>query len=383
MKPCGEGRVSVFFSPMLTTIPSDIPTPALVVDELTARRNIQRLASYAKSRGVGVRPHTKTHKSILMAREQMKAGAVGLTVAKVGEGEVMAGVSDDLLLAYPALDAARTGRIAKLAKGRTMRVAVDSAFAADAIASAAREAGVTIGILVDLDVGFHRTGVQSPQLALDLARHVSKTKGLRLDGLFFYPGHITAKAEDQPTVLAPIEAMLEETVAAWKTDGLEAKIVSGGSTPTGYQTHLLKALTEIRPGTYIYYDRNCLQGNWCSIEDVAAVIVCTVVSDAVPGKCVIDAGTKTFTSDRLLGDPGNQMGSGLIVEYPEATIVRCSEEHGEVDLSKCQRRPKLGERVRVIPNHICPCVNLQNQMYLHHGDGTIEMLPIEGRGLLS
>ncbi|MCE9589343.1 MAG: alanine racemase [Planctomycetes bacterium] len=368
---------------MLPNTPPDIPTPALVIDEPTARRNLTRLAQYAKGKGLGVRPHTKTHKSLLMAREQLKAGAVGLTVAKVGEAEVMAKVGEDLLLAYPALDPARTGRIAALARDKTIRVAVDSAFAADALADAARRAGATIGILVDIDVGFHRTGMQTPAQALALAQHVSKTKSLRLDGLFFYPGHIVAKPDEQTAILAPIEAMLEETITLWKKNGLEAKIVSGGSTPTGTQSHHLKALTEIRPGTYIYYDRNCITGNWCAIDDVAAVIVCTVISDAVPGKCVLDAGTKTFTSDRLVGDATNQHGSGLIIEYPQAKIVRCSEEHAEVDLSLCDRRPKLGDRVRVIPNHICPCVNLQDQMYLRHEDGTIETLPIEGRGKLS
>lgn len=368
---------------MQNTIPENIPTPALLIDEATARRNIQRLATYAKGRNIGVRPHTKTHKSLLMAHAQLDAGAIGLTVAKVGEAEIMAEAHHDLLLAYPALDPARTGRLAALALRRIVRVAVDSAFAADALAAAARSAGSTLGILVDLDIGFHRTGLQSPQLALELAQHVSRTAGLRLDGLFFYPGHIVAKPEDQPAVLASIDAVLEETIMLWKKHGLEASIVSGGSTPTGYQSHMLKAVTEIRPGTYIYNDRNCLTGNWCTLDDVAATIVCTVISDAVPGKCVLDAGTKTLTSDRLLGDPTNQQGSGLIVEYPNAKIVRCSEEHGEVDLSQCDRRPKLGERVRVIPNHICPCVNLQDSMYLRHADGSIETLRIEGRGKLS
>lgn len=364
------------------TIPESIPTPALVIDLATVKRNIEKLAAYGKSRGIGIRPHTKTHKSIAMAKLQVKAGAVGLTVAKVGEGDVMAEASDDLLLAYPALDAARTARVATLAKSKTMHVAVDSAYAADALAEAARRMGSTIGILVDIDVGFHRTGLQTPQFALELAQRVSSTKGLRLDGIFCYPGHVLSSVADQSKTLAPVESILQETISLWKKHGLEAKIVSGGSTPTGFQSHHVKAYTEIRPGTYIYYDRNCLAGNWCEPDDCAARIVCTVVSDAVPGKVVLDAGTKTLTSDKLIVDPLNS-GHGLIVEYPQATIVRCSEEHGEADLSKCDKRPKLGDRVQVIPNHICPCVNLQDTAWLRHEDGSVEKLVIEGRGKLS
>ena len=143
--------------------------------------------------------------------------------------------------------------------------------------------------------------------------------------VFCYPGHIWGSAEEQARTLAPIDALLQETIDLWKRHGLKAGIVSGGSTPTGYQSHHLRSLTEIRPGTYIYNDRNCLAGNWCTLEDCAARIVCTVVSDAVPGKCVLDAGTKTFTSDRLILEPMSS-GHGLIVEYPRAKIVRLAME---------------------------------------------------------
>jgi D-serine deaminase-like pyridoxal phosphate-dependent protein len=359
-----------------------IPTPALIIDLPTAQRNIDKLARYAAKHKIGIRPHTKTHKLIEMSRRQLAAGAVGLTVAKVGELEVMSGVGDDLLLAYPALDPARTHRIAEISKRKMVRVAVDSKAAVDALSSAVVGAESAVGILVDLDVGYHRTGLQTPELALELAQYVDRAPGVRLDGLFTYPGHVTLAADQQNEVLHGINERIAQTLSLWKRHGLHAGIVSGGSTPTAFQSHLIPTVTEIRPGTYVYYDRNCIVGGWCEVEDCAAHIVCTVVSNAVPGKCVIDAGSKTLTSDRLYNDPTGAQGFGYVVEYPQAKIVRLSEEHGEIDLSQCDDVPQLGDRVHVIPNHVCPCVNLQNSIWLRDESGE-QVMPVDARGRLS
>ncbi|WP_428940264.1 alanine racemase [Fontivita pretiosa] len=360
-----------------------VPTPAVVIDLPTVRRNIARLAEYCRRQGLGLRPHTKTHKSLFMAQLQMQAGAIGLTVAKAGEAEVMRQASQDVLVAYPALDAARCRRLAELAADGTMvRVAVDSTFAADVIAEHARRYNSQIGILVDLDVGFHRTGVQSPEAATQLARHVSRTPGLRLDGIMIYPGHVHEPADQQGDVLRGISQLLIHTIEQWHRAGLETKIVSGGSTPTACQSHLIPQLTEIRPGTYIYNDTNYMRGGYCGVEDCAARVVCTVVSDAVPGKFVIDAGSKALTSDRNWKDPDS--GFGHIVEYAQAKITRLSEEHGEVDASRCDRRPKLGQRVTVIPNHICPCINLHDAVWLKdENETTLRRLPVDARGRVS
>jgi D-serine deaminase-like pyridoxal phosphate-dependent protein len=358
-------------------------TPAMVIDEQAVERNLKRLADYGKQHNMGIRPHTKTHKSIRMAKRQLAHGAVGLTVAKVGEAEVMVHAGKDILIAYPALDPARTGRVAELARENTIRLALDTLGAAESLGQAAARAGSTLGVLVDIDAGFHRTGVQSPAAALELAQQVSKIKGLRLDGLFFFPGQLSAKKPitQRTDELKPIADFLQQTIDLWKKSGLEAQIVSGGSTPSAYLSHLIPQLTEIRPGTYIYNDTNCLASECCNIEDCAARIICTVISDAVPDQVVLDAGTKTFTSDRNAVNPDS--GSGYIIEYPKAKITKCSEEHGQVDVSKCDRRPKLGQRVTVIPNHICPAVNLQDFFFLRHADGSLEKMPVDARGKLS
>lgn len=357
-----------------------VATPAMVVDAQTVFRNLERLAAYGDEHDLAIRPHTKTHKSRKLARLQIEAGAVGLTAAKVGESELMAEVSDDILLAYPAIDPARTARLVHLAVHTTLRVAVDSKLGAKLIGDAANRVKATVGILVDLDVGAGRTGVQSPSEALTLAQFVDRTAGLRLDGLFCFPGHIVEPAAEQAPALAAVSDKLAETLDFWSSHGLEARIVSGGSTPTAYNSHLVLEYTEIRPGTYVYNDMNTVRGGYCGLEDCAARILCTVVSTAVPGQVVIDGGSKTLTMDRC--GPAPDSGHGYIVEYPEAVIKRLSEEHGQVDIRACPRGPKLGERVTVIPNHICPCVNLQDTVWWREPEGQLVELPIDARGLL-
>ena len=359
---------------------NDIPTPALVIDAVVVRRNLARFADYSRQHKLAIRPHTKTHKSKRLAALQLETGCRGLTVAKVGEAEVMADVCNDLLLAYPALDSHRTTRIAKLAATNTMRVAIDSQEAAQSLGLAARNVGTTIGILVDLDVGMGRTGVQSPEAAWTLAEVVNQTQGLRLDGLMCYPGHIWQPYREQAPALREVASRLEAALAIWKQHGVRARIVSGGSTPTALQSHLVPQFTEIRPGTFIFNDMNTVRGGWASFEDCAACIICTVVSNAVPGQVVLDAGSKTLTSDRC--NPAPDSGHGYLVEYPDAIVAKLSEEHGQVDIRNCDRVPQLGERVTVIPNHICPCVNLQDSAWWLE-DARIEPLIIEGRGKLS
>jgi D-serine deaminase-like pyridoxal phosphate-dependent protein len=359
----------------------ELPTPALVFDGARVQANIDRLATYARSHGLGVRPHTKTHKSLKIAALQLAAGATGLTVAKVGEAEVMAALDADLLIAYPVFDPGRKARVAELARTRTVRVAVDSALAIQELAAAAAAAGTTVGLLVDLDVGMGRTGVPTPDAALELAQLIERTSHVRLDGIMCYPGHVWAPAAEQVEPLARVSAKLRETIGLWRSKGLEAGIVSGGSTPTAYQSHLIPELTEIRPGTYVFNDMNEVYGGFSTQEQCAAKIVVTVISNAVAGQVVVDAGSKTFTSDICV--PRRESGHGLILGHPAARLVKLSEEHGQVDVTADPRPPHIGERLEIVPNHICPCVNLQAHAWWLHDDGSLERLTVDARGLLS
>jgi D-serine deaminase-like pyridoxal phosphate-dependent protein len=314
----------------------------------------------------------------MLGRMQMELGATGLTVAKVGEAKVMSEASHDLLMAYPAVDPLRCNQLAALAHRITIRVGIDSTIAADALSDAARSTRTTIGILVDLDVGLHRTGVQTPADALSLAQYVSRLPGLRLDGLMFYPGHVKDESHESLKQLAAADAKLAEALSLFSKGGLGASVVSGGSTPAAYQAHRIPSMTEARPGTYIFYDMNGVRGGYAKLEDCAARIHCTVVSTAVPGQFVIDAGSKTLTSDKC--GPAPESGHGHVVEYAGAKIVKLTEEHGQVDCRECDKAPKVGDRVTVIPNHICPCVNLQDQMWWKENNEPARPIPVDARG---
>ncbi|MBL4883765.1 MAG: alanine racemase [Planctomycetaceae bacterium] len=357
-----------------------VATPAMVIDLALVRENLLKLSAYLKPHGITVRPHTKTHKSKRLAQEQLNTGSVGLTVAKVGEAEVMAEVCDDILIGYPAIDAHRCSRIAKLAHKITLRVAVDSKYGIEALARAAKEAGSTIGVLIDLNCGSDRTGVATPELSLELAQHVVCCgEGVRLDGLFFYPGQVWVPVDQQPPVLKKIDDLLKKTLNLWTEAGLKAEIVSGGSTPTAYQSHHITSQTEIRPGTHIFNDMNTVHAGFCTLQDCSVALICTVISDAVDGKVIIDAGSKSLTSDKNVTQPDS--GYGYILEYPEAQVSKLSEEHGELDVRNCKSVPEVGDRVTLIPNHICPCLNLQEQVWLQTENG-LEELTVDTQGMI-
>lgn len=358
-----------------------LPTPALVIDFPTVERNLKRMADYAEEHDFDVRPHAKTHKSKRFGAAQIAAGAIGLTVAKVGEAEVLAAVADDLLVAYSTVGRDPAARLAKLARHGTVRVAIDSLEATEVLAAAARRVSATIGLLVEVDVGLGRTGVQTPAASLKMAQLIDRTAGVRLDGICCYPGHIWQPPADQEAALTAVSNRLGEIVDLWAEHGLEARTISGGSTPTAYQSHLIDDLTEIRPGTYLFNDMNLVRGGFCTLEDCAAAIVCTVVSTAVAGQFVLDAGSKTLSSDRCV--PAPDSGHGYVCEYPEARIARLSEEHAQVDARDCQSLPKIGEQVTVIPNHICPAINLQDFVWVRDADGHLERTPIDARGRVS
>ncbi len=355
-----------------------IPTPILVIDAAIVRRNVQRMAQYAADHGLKLRPHTKTHKSIRVARLQLDAGATGLTVAKPGEALVMAEAGDDILMAYPAVQPARAADLAALARGKTVRVGFDSATAAEVLSAATRAAEATVGVLVDVDTGFGRTGVQTPQDALALAQKVDSLPRLRLDGIMFFPGQIKGQPETKTAELIAIESTLKSTIELFRRAGLSTEIVSGGSTPMAFASHLIEGTTEIRPGTYVYNDTNCVRGGYATLDDCAAKVHCTVVSNARPGQIVIDAGSKTLTSDRC--GPAPDSGHGYIVELPQAKIAILNEEHGQVDITACDERPNVGDRLTVIPNHICPCVNLQDQVWWQEPGEAPTPIPVDARG---
>lgn len=353
-----------------------IETPAAVVDLPVMAENLIRTAGYCRRHGLLYRPHAKTHKAPGIGRAQLLAGASGLTVATLREAEVMAEVTDDLLVAYPQVGPAKLSRLVELA-GRVARVSValDSREALTGLITAAASPH-SIGVVIEVDAGMGRAGVQTPEAAVDLARAVAGVTQLRYDGIMFYPGHIREAAGEQDAALTALRIRLEQFLAALHTAGLAPPNVSGGSTPTLWRSHEITGLTEIRPGTTVFNDRATAVIEACRWEECAYSVLATVVSTAVPGQAVIDAGSKALAKEELRGPGG---GYGALRDRPGVVVKALSEEHGILDLARTTWRPRVGDRVRVIPNHVCVSVNLQERIWGGKDDLLLCQWPVLAR----
>ena len=340
-------------------------TPHLRVDVGRLRANVVRAAERAAAAGVSLRPHAKTHKCAEIARLQLEAGAVGLTVATIGEAEAFAehGV-EDLFVAYPlwvSEDAAR--RLRDLAGRVDLAIGVDSAESA-ARAGALLE-GAGVAVLVEVDCGQHRSGA-APEAAGEVGAAAAEA-GLPVRGVFTFPGHsyspggLASAADDEARAL-------REAVASFRAAGLEPDVVSGGSTPSLGYTHT-DVVTELRPGVYVFGDAQQWELGTMAPEDLALVCEATVVSHA-GGRLVLDAGSKALGADRA----AYATGWGRLPAYPDARVVQLSEHHAVVDLAGAPL-PALGSRVDVVPNHVCNAVNLADVLW---ADG--EAWPVVARG---
>lgn len=333
----------------------EVETPAMVVDLERTQANIRRAQTYCDSHGLRFRPHVKTHKIPLFARMQIEAGAIGVTCQTLTEAEVIAdaGISD-ILITYPIVGERKIARLAALAERVRVAVAADSPQALAACAQAASHAGRPIGFLVECDTGLRRLGVQTPEQASWLAEQASAGDGLEFDGLMTHPTAVGSAA------------FFRACLASLEDAGLTPRVVSGGGTPVLYRTHELSGgvINEMRAGEYIFGDRTHLESGVMDGDQIAAVVLATVVGRPTANRVILDAGSKSLSSDPV-GVP-NLAGFGMVAEYPDAVIHELSEEHAHVDIARCSRAPVIGERVSVIPNHICPCVNLAGEIVLWH-----------------
>ena len=358
----------------------DLDTPALVIDLDIMERNLSRVAAYAHEHGIRLRPHTKTHKIPALGRRQVELGAVGLTVAKVSEAEVMleAG-APGLLVAYPTFGAAKLARLMEVAKKTPVTMSLDSLDVARPLSAAAQAAGVSIGVLAEIDVGMGRVGIDAADL-LTLVRGIEAAPGLRFEGIAFYPGQIKMMDAEGTAELAKVRERLDVAMDLLARNSIACGVVSAGSTPTWRHTHEVPAVNEMRPGTYIFNDRNSVYGGACGWDDCAASVLATVVSMARPHQMILDGGSKTFSSDRLAY--GTEITFGKIVEDQAARFHKMNEEHGFVDVTDATRKFQVGDRVRVIPNHICVAMNLHEKVYGMRGEQVETVFPVAGRGKL-
>jgi len=358
----------------------ELPTPIAVVDLDRLEANIARLAGYAREHGIALWPHAKTHKMPPVARMQLAAGAAGLTVAKVGEAEVFARHHlGPLLLHYPVFGTDAWHRLAEVAGGMPLTVALDSYEAAEPLAGAMAAAAVNAEALVEIDVGLHRTGVESAAAACALAERLDGLAGIEVAGISCFPGHVRGPAADVARKLADVEAILAEAVSRFAAAGLRCDRVSGGCTPAMTMTHLTPSVNELRAGTYVFLDRTEVGFDApLTLADCALRIHATVVSTAVPGTAVVDAGSKAL-SDALYGGPGGE-GRGAILDHPDVTIPHTNEEHGICDVSRSGTTWHVGDRVEIVPNHVCTCVNLQDVICAARSGVVEHVWTVEARG---
>ena len=320
----------------------ETPVPVVDIDRLEA--NISRLQSYLDEHGIANRPHIKTHKIPVIAQMQMDAGAVGITCQKISEAEVMADAGfSDIFIPYNIVGESKLNRLMSLAKRITVSVTADSAYVIRGLSDAAQKAELTLTVLIECDTGAHRCGVQTPQEAAALARLISQLSNLHFGGLMTYP---TSEQTDE---------FVRETRRLLVDDGLQIERVSGGGTPTMWQVH--KEVTEHRAGIYVYGDRLTLRSGAVTLDTCALKVHTTVVSRPTPDRGILDAGSKSLSSDLHGLD-----GYGYICEYPDAKIYALSEEHGHVDFSACEHKPEIGERLTIIPNHCCTVTSMFDEV---------------------
>ena len=357
--------------PLARRIADEVGTPVAVVDLDVVDRNIARLQATLDAAGLGNRPHVKTHKSPELAMAQIAGGARGITVQKLGEAEVMAAAGiDDILVSYNLLGAEKMARLARLvAGGTTMTCAADNPLVLEHLATAGALAGQPIRVVIECDTGRERAGVATPAEAVHLARLVRASPHLAFAGILHYPPE---------TGWARARAFHVELVAGLASIGLAPEIVSTGGSPNLAHLGELPGATEHRSGTSIFNDRMQMAAGVAGLGDCALAIYTTVVSRAGETRGILDAGSKTLTTDT-----GGLDGHGLILEYPEARIAKFAEEHGFLDLARTNARPVVGEVVRVVPNHVCVVVNMMDRLLTVRGDEIVGWLDVAARGRLS
>ena len=356
---------------------ADVMTPAAAVDLDVMEANLDRMAEYTAAHGLALRPHIKTHKSPEIGEEQLRRGAVGLTVATLREAHVMAEVTRDLLIAHPPVGKPKLKRLLALPADLRVTVALDSVEALDALSDAASSAGRRIGVLIEADLGMHRVGEPDPQRLAGLAAEASRRAGVTWRGIMFYPGHIRQHVDEQHSTVAQVSSDLQRHLQALREQGLEPEIVSAGSTPAAFASHRMEGVNEIRPGTYVFNDRTTEAIGACEWKDCAYTVVATVVSTAVPDQAVVDAGSKALSREELRGEGS---GFGALLDRPDVMVKGLSEEHGILDLSKTDWRPSVGDRVRIVPNHVCVSVNLHPRVYGVRGESIERCWGVVARG---
>ena len=345
----------------------DLETPVPVIDIDAVSRNLARWQARCDAMGFANRPHIKTHKLVPLALAQMELGAKGITVQKLGEAEVMAdGGITDMLLTFNVIGRHKLERLAELMRRTDIKVVADNPNVLEGLSHAAALAGRELSVMVECDTGAGRNGVQAPEAAAILAKAIDATAGLAFGGLMTLPKN---GARSQ------MAAFLDDAASRLMRAGLDPATISTGGSPDMWKDEGLAHITEYRAGTYIYYDRSQVAAGAASYDDCALSVLATVVSTPTMDRAMIDAGSKSLTSD-LLG----MEGYGEVRSLSGARVYNMSEEHGFLDVSKLNDKPKVGDLVRITPNHVCPVTNLFDKVVFVRGDEVLGAVKVDARG---
>lgn len=369
---------------------TDLRTPAVLVDVNRAKANIARMQALASANGRRLRPHAKTHKSPLVAQWQLEAGAAGICCAKPGEAEVFADAGvRDIRLPYP-VHPSNADRIVRLLDRVQLSIVVDLAETARLWSAAMTKAGRTLDVLVKVDVGFHRCGIDPHRPdAADVVADVATLPGLRLKGLLSHAGHcyLAASPEEVRRIAEEEARTLRDLADRARAKGASIEEISVGATPTAAHSASLDGITELRPGNYVYYDRMQVGIGAASLADCALTVLATVVTKH-KDRVIFDSGSKTLTSD---GARGSARGFGAVfagIEEASAlddglVIERLSEEHATVRIVDGTTRLQVGDRVRILPNHSCVVSNLVDEVVLVDGTAVVDRMPVAARGRIT
>ncbi|PYR93018.1 MAG: alanine racemase [Acidobacteria bacterium] len=367
----------------------DLQTPAVLIESSRLKRNLDRMQAAVTARGRRLRPHAKTHKSPLVAEMQIARGAVGICCAKLGEAEVFADAGImDIRLPYP-LNPVNADRVLALADRVAFSFIVDDEGVARAWSDIARRAGRRLDVLIKVDVGFHRCGIDpNAGDAPSIVREVAALPGLRFKGLLSHAGHAYGASSDaEVEAIACAEARMLRGLAS--LSGVVCEELSVGATPTARFSIHQEGVTELRPGNYAYYDRMQVAVGSATWDDCALTVLARVVSRPATDRIIFDSGSKTLTSDAVKGR-GNTAGHGAVLEEVHGSrpddsllIERLSEEHATVRIASGTSRLAIGDLVRIIPNHSCVVSNMVDTVWLVDGDVVVDRLPVAARGRIT
>lgn len=358
----------------------DLDTPALIVDLDRLEQNIRSMAEIAKAGGKSLRPHTKTHKTPEIARMQVDAGAVGLTVAKLGEAEVLADHGFlDLFIANQIIGAPKFERLFALMQRAKVIVGVDGNENFQMLAEAAEKAKVKVSVRMEIDTGHHRAGIRTVQQAVPFGITLSRTNAVDFRGIYTHEGHLYKVApEDRIRAARNAADNMRSIVTALTRLGIEVPEVSMGSTPGAPLIASESGITELRPGVYVVQDRMQVGIGAATEDRCALTVLATVTSHPDERTALIDAGSKTFSGDKAPSGSAH----GLVTDDPTISFDWASEEHGHLDLTNSASKPKVGQKLRIVPWHACACVNMHERMYAVRGETVEAIWTVAGRGRL-